>query len=82
MSAVGSCVWILILVWCVLAGLVYMRDWSCICCGVWYLIWCLIWYLVSVVEYLVTDLICCLVSTYWSGVVCASGLVSCLVAGI
>ena len=59
------------LVWCLLDALVlYMRDWSWICYGVWYLIWCLIWYLVSVVEYLVTDLICCLVSTCWSGVVC------------
>ena len=33
---------------------------------------CLIWYLVSDVEYLVTDLICCLVSTCWSGVVCGA----------
>ena len=81
MSAVGSCIWILILVWYVLAGLClldaliwYMRDWSWICCGVWYLIWCLIWYLVSIVKDLVTDLICCLVSTYWPGVV--PGLVS------
>ena len=52
------------------------------------LLWCVVSDLVPdlvhcvCVEYLVTDLICCLVSTYWSGVVCASGLVSCLVAGI
>ena len=52
---------------------------SCVCCWVLYLDtdsslvcvgWCGVWLVLSVVEDLVTDLICCLVSTCWSGVVC------------